>query len=631
MCSNYNNAKEEDKASDYTLQLSLSDRTKQKGIVEDITINTRARSVKVALNHGCKQTIISPIYQDWIKTTNTIEKQAKKKGLGAEDVNGILDELDNNHEIILENISKSPSGESQGNVAKEIHIRKYSDNGKFPLCESIVVGGYPKFLQLTKEQDDDRKFRLLDRLEIGNKTFYPYDTLETHNPIPYSFESEEELKQYLERARNESLDTLYLKIKSTFKQYVDVEEKYLVLLAASTVLSYYQDKFGTIHYIIIVGDNGSGKNSALLVYRYLGYRVFYVTAASAANIYTFLGDQEEGQGTLAEDEADNIHLQPDKYKIDKTGYASGGSVPKVDIHTSEGGRSQGVYLTFCMKWYAMEELPDYQQIKGQLDRSYVLKFVVGKPKYNIKDVIKNAGDPKFEPLYNQLLEIRKLLMLKRLQTHGDVIYDVNLNIRNRNAELTKPLIRLFRNSPRALSELLPVLSQFLKEKNEAKKSSFESKLFEAVKNLIGDTYELSHADLCTECRNVMDGKEIANKPQSFYTVDFGAVSHKRITETYRSKFKAKSRQTGGGEDNKRCLIFSREVLDRIGLYYDNPENIEILCDDVGTAASTLTIRNEGYDTNPNQSNGVTEVTDYKDKQAVIEDIPQTSNPPTSSW
>src|ERR671930_1683615 len=439
MCSNYHNTKEEDKASDYNLQLSLSARTKEKGIIEDITINTKTKSVKVALNHGCKQTIISPIYHDWIKTANTIERQAKKKGFGSDDVNGILDELDNNHEIILKNIFESPRGEPQGNVAKEIYIRKYSDNGKLPLCESIVVGGYPKFIQLTKEEEgDDKKFRLLDKLEIGHKTFYPYDTLETHNPIPYSFESEEELKQYLERARNETLDTLYLKVKSTFKQFVDVEEKYLVLLAASIMLSYYQDKFGTIHYIIIIGDNGSGKNSALLVYRYLGYRVFYVTAASAANIYTFLGDQEEGQGTLAEDEADNIHLQPDKYKIDKTGYASGGSVPKVDIHNSGGGRSQGVYLTYCMKWYAMEELPEYKQIKGQLDRSYVLKFVVGKPKYNIKDVIKNASDPKFEPLYNQLLEIRKLLMLKRLHNYEDIIYDVNLNIRNRNAELTKP-------------------------------------------------------------------------------------------------------------------------------------------------------------------------------------------------
>ena len=68
-----------------------------------------------------------------------------------------------------------------------------------------------------------------------------------------------------------------------------------------------------------------------------------------------------------------------------------------------------------------------------------------------------------------------------------------------------------------------MLSEFIKEKNEAKGSSFESKLFDAVKNLIkkkkGNTYELSHDDLCIECKNVMDGKEISNKPQSFYTVD----------------------------------------------------------------------------------------------------------------
>jgi hypothetical protein len=146
MCSNYNNTKEEDKASDYNLQLSLSDKTKEKGIVEDITINTKTKCVKVALNHGCKQTIVCPIYQDWIKTTNTIENQAKKKGLGAEDVNCILDELDNNHEIILKNIFQSLEEELQGNVTKEIYIRKYSNDGKLPLCESIVVGGSPKFI-----------------------------------------------------------------------------------------------------------------------------------------------------------------------------------------------------------------------------------------------------------------------------------------------------------------------------------------------------------------------------------------------------------------------------------------------------------------------------------------------------
>ena len=179
MCSNYHNVKGEDKASDHNLQLSLSDKTKEKGIIEDIIINTKTKSVKVALNHGCKQTIISPIYQDWIKTTNTLENQAKKKGLAAEDINGILDELDNNHEIILKNIFESPEEELHGNVTKEVYIRKYSDNGKIPLCESVVVGGSPKFIQLTKGE----QFKLLDKLEIGHKTFYPYDTLETHTHI----------------------------------------------------------------------------------------------------------------------------------------------------------------------------------------------------------------------------------------------------------------------------------------------------------------------------------------------------------------------------------------------------------------------------------------------------------------
>jgi hypothetical protein len=480
-----------------------------------------------------------------------------------------------------------------------------------------VIEGHSKFLQVV-----DAKPKLINKIEIGNKTFYPNDTVDSQNPLPYIFESTNELDTYLQNARNETYDTLYLKVKSIYKKYVDAEEKYIVLLAADTILSYFQDKFATMHYNVLVGDNGSGKNSALLVYRYLGYRVFYVTAASAANYYTFLGETEEGQGTLAEDEADNIHLQQDKYKICKTGYASGGSVPKVDIHSGGGNgrRSQGVFLTYCMKWFAMEELPDYKKAKGFLDRSFVYKFIVGRVKYNIKDVINYAGDPKFKPLHDELLEVRKLLFAHRILHFNDVIYGVNLNIRNRNEELTKPLIRLFRNSPAALAEILPVLSEFLNERNEVKRNSFESKLFEVVKNLIRggeeekgqqqddaddiqqlqplpitveqndevcqegegqhqpDAYMFTNEELWVESKKVMGGTDILGKSQSFYTVEFGAVSHKKITETFMSKFKAKSHQTGG-DDNRRCLIFSKDVLDRIAIYYDLPDKIQILPDE----------------------------------------------------
>jgi hypothetical protein len=79
-----------------------------------------------------------------------------------------------------------------------------------------------------------------------------------------------------------------------------VEGYYYTLLSGDTIWSHFQDKFAMTHFDIIVGDNDSGKNSALLVFRYLGYRVFYVTSASAANYYTVLGNIEEGQVTIPE-------------------------------------------------------------------------------------------------------------------------------------------------------------------------------------------------------------------------------------------------------------------------------------------------------------------------------------------
>ena len=90
------------------------------------------------------------------------------------------------------------------------------------------------------------------------------------------------------------------------------------------IWSYFQDRFGYTHYLIFTGDNGSGKNSALLVFKYLGYRVFYVVSASAPNYWTAYGSQEEGQVSIAEDEADDIGEDKKKNDLLKAGYQSGG-------------------------------------------------------------------------------------------------------------------------------------------------------------------------------------------------------------------------------------------------------------------------------------------------------------------
>src|SRR6478672_11363612 len=188
------------------------------------------------------------------------------------------------------------------------------------------------------------------------------------------------------------------------RNFVSIEEHVLIILAADTLYSYFQEKFGTTHYNIFIGENGSGKNSALLFFKILGYRVFYVTAASAANYYTFLGKNQEGQGAIAEDEADDIGYDRDKQRILKTGYASGGNVPKVEFSKNGSTRNQVSYLTFCHKWLAMEELPDEKKIKGMLDRSFIFKFIMGDVKYNIKEILNDKNSSQ----YKQLEHLRKL-------------------------------------------------------------------------------------------------------------------------------------------------------------------------------------------------------------------------------
>ena len=484
------------------------------------------------------------------------------------------------------------------NHKKKISIKKYSGNGRLPLRESVVIGELSKFVSLDKNKNPQYD----DSIETVNEILIPGDTIDSQNPLPYIFDSEEDLTEHLEEAKNESLDSIFSKVESIYRRYVDVEDHYYTLFTGDTIWTQFQDKFGYTHYNILIGDNGSGKNSALLVFKYLGYRVFYVVSASAANYYTAMGNKEEGQITIAEDEAGDIAEDKDKRNVFKTGYCSGGCIPKVE---TDGGRKQDNWLTYCQKWVAMEELPDNKEIKGILDRSLVSKFVTGDVSYNIKDVIRSAGDPKFKPLYDEIIHVRKLLFCYRLLHHDDPILDVQLNVKNRSAELTKPLIRLFQNSPVALKRILDCLSKFMIDRNEVKKSTFESKLYEAICSLFQernnrfyaqsptledttlDASTLTNKAIRDKFKEIMDGNEIDGKPGLFYCSDFGTVSQNRITRTLKSKFKASSTKPDVNSKSTRCLSFEQASLDKISSYYSIPDKIEIInIDSIGNLDSS---------------------------------------------
>lgn len=198
--------------------------------------------------------------------------------------------------------------------------------------------------------------------------------------------------------------------------------------------------------------------------------------------------------------------------------------------------------------------------------------------------------------------------------HEDTISDVKLNIINREAELTKPLIRLFRKSPQVLEELLPALSKLLNAKRKVKSNSLEAKLYVAIMNLIPyDSYVIDHQSLINEVMRITNGEDIAGQ-QAFYSTDLGKVTHRRIIRTLIDKFKAERTHKDSGSDKKRALEFKGENLRKKGREYNVPEKIEILPDetsqqDISKADSfdalfvvSLSSGTEG-----------TEVTQYRDK------------------
>jgi hypothetical protein len=118
------------------------------------------------------------------------------------------------------------------------------------------------------------------------------------------------------------------------------------------------------------------------------------------------------------------------------------------------------------------------------------------------------------------------------------------------------------------------------ERNEVKKNSFESKLYDAIddlKNLDdGNEFVLTNKEIREKLKENLDGQDLPVKAGVFYSSEVGDVSQKRITSTAKSKFKAKSVIKRIDDKAERCLQFEQKYLDRIKSNYESPDKIEIV-------------------------------------------------------
>jgi hypothetical protein len=263
--------------------VDLSEGLKQANIVNEYFYNLEDYAISLVLENHYEGTVITSKMKlsEWSKSLHDFKKELRTKGVIDEHLNLICDTLWDNYDRLQSCINSKLTADAKS-IAKltreretqqtrpKAYLRKYTGNGTIPLHESAIIQGQPvTFLSLT----ESGKFQYVPYLEGEVKTYYPKDdTVDTLNPLPYIFESTDELNRYLELAKATNLEQLFTLVDSVFRKYVNLEDHYTAILVADIIYSYFFDKFSTTHYNIFTGDNGSGKNSALLVFKWLAYR-----------------------------------------------------------------------------------------------------------------------------------------------------------------------------------------------------------------------------------------------------------------------------------------------------------------------------------------------------------------------
>jgi hypothetical protein len=445
------------------------------------------------------------------------------------------------------------------------YIQKYTEPGL--IAEAVIVGAIPFFAVV---RGNNNVITLEESIAIDEKNEYKPFERSAYLSEPYKFESREHFKACVEKASTESRDSLYRKVKSIWRKYIDADDFHISICTADTIFTYFQDKIGLTHYLFFVGSPGSGKSNNLLVLKYLAYRNFTSTDMTAANIYQFLVSGEDGQGTICEDEADRIDEDRQKMAIHKNGYIKGFSVARTE---TAFGRKQHKYNTFCWKAFAAENFPDAFKAKGFNQRLLELQCSFGDPEYDITEVTSPAGEEGFQHLLDELNEMRNTLLIVRLIIFNIKIPDIKLNIKGREKQLFKPVLRVFQNTE-VLNGLLPVVSRYVAQKREANYSTLYAFLYRAIKDLINDrqTSQLESGFIWEYIRSNLQGADVPGKALSYDTSEFGVLSQKEITQTFDHIFGAKVKKSHG----KKMLAFNISKLKRLGKIYDLSTEVRVI-------------------------------------------------------
>jgi hypothetical protein len=481
---------------------------------------------------------------DWDKTKKKLDSNLKDSGLSSNICRRISFLISQNYEMIngfVKSIIGSGNDEQNNKNGqknkKEIKIFKYYSEKEQRLYESILLEGQPRFISY-----ENGELIVTEKIVENTRILIPIG-FEEGIAKPYEFENEEEISKYIDKTKKTSFSDYYKQIKSIVQKYIDQNSYIINMMTIDTILSYFQDRFPTTHYLFFIGDVGVGKSAFGLLFEWLAYRGVNMTDPSAPNIFRLLGKIQPAQCTLIMDEVEKIDTNQDIMNILKTGYSYNGKVPRVNSNTYE----QEFFYTYSFKVFLSERLPN-NSARGFMDRTFAITCIIGNPELSIKEVLQihgKKGNQYQRELQEEILELRKSLFTFRLTHAYENRLEVDIGLTNRDKELCEGL-SLFYGSE-VQREVEETFQYFLNQKYESKGNSFDYLLLSQINKLLSKSKDKISISVKELWESIMDSTDcVSVKENALSLVDYGFVLYYNQLSSLCKKFGAGIKHTKDG-------------------------------------------------------------------------------------
>ena len=415
--------------------------------------------------------------------------------------------------------------------------------------ESIIVDSKPMLLAYDKST---KQISTYDSIEDDNNVIIPLKEFQC-GYRPYAF-SQIEIDNLLSKpiTKEELLD----EIKVLVDRYVVVDDIAKYLIQIDILLSYCQEWITTLHFPYSVGDTESGKSTILHLASWLCYRCHLGEDIPMADIYNFLGKDEEACGTIAEDEAQGLDPRSEKIRMYKGSYSKGATKARI-LSADTSGKQQVFYHTFCPKWFAGEKIPNN---KGFVERLAIIHMISGVPQSNIKRPSRDE--------VRVLNNLRNKLLIWKVQNIETEIPPVESNFKNRDAELWDDFL-VVAYGTKYFENAKQVADSYVTQRQGEIKNSFEARLFKIILNCLNDNYEVKVMELWNNITNnnpELPGSLDEKTTKTFYPDEFGVKLTlnslaRTLEHTFNSKKKVRNIRDGTKWHRETTYSFTKKIID----------------------------------------------------------------------